>query len=186
MNAAYRSALLATFAALAACAQSDPNNSSLPTVASHSTTSDKPIGLAINGFNYTDRVISMFSINNQGGGNILVSSPTTGGGKTTCCMTWYPGSKLSRSVKIKWMRDIDGEEIWCKKEVALQAPFPANPKNVAIHFMPDGNIEVELTERFPTLKLSLNRFDAAHRKETANLINDETTADCHHGEQQVP
>lgn len=138
----------------------------------------KPVGLAINGFNYTDRVISTFTINHQDGGNIVVSSPTSGGGKTTCCMTWHPGSQLSRLVKIEWMRYIDGRRTWCKKEVMLNAPFPQSPTDVSVHFMPDGNIEVELTQGYPDVKLSLQRHDAGHRKKEGNVIYDEQTANC--------
>lgn len=145
--------------------------------------SNKSIGLAIHGYNYTDRVIELFSIDSQGGGNIAVSSPTSGGGKTTCCLRWYLGSELSRPVKIEWMRYKNDKEFWCKKTVMLEAPFPYRPTDVGVHFMPDGNIKVEVTEGYPDLKLSLDRFDPGHRKEENNIVLDEQVAECRYGEQ---
>lgn len=170
--------LLGTFTAFPACAQSAANAKQPSEALVSKPDYSKPIGMSINGFNYTDRVISAFSINHQDGGKIVVSSPTSGGGKTTCCMTWYPGSQLSRPVKIEWMRYIDGRRTWCKKEVMLKAPFPQNPTDVSVHFMPNGDIEVELTEGYPDVKLSLQRYDVGHRKQEGNVIHDEQTTDC--------
>lgn len=159
-------------------AQSTADAKRLPEVLVSNPNYSRPVGLAIHGFNYTDRVISMFSIDHRGGGNIFVNSSTSSGGKTTCCMRWYPGSQLSRPVKIEWMRYIDGRRTWCKKEVMLNAPFPQNPTDVSVHFMPDGDIEVDLTEGYPEPKLRLEDFDDGHRKKEGNLIYDEQTANC--------
>jgi hypothetical protein len=60
----------------------------------------------------------------------------------------------------------------------LNAPFPQNPTDVSVHFMPDGDIEVELTEGYPEPKLRLENFDDGHRRKEGNLIYDEQTANC--------
>lgn len=171
--------LLGASMTLPVFAQSTANAKRPPEVLVSNPDYSRPVGLAIHGFNYTDRVIELFSIDNRGGGNIAVSSPTSGGGKTTCCLRWYPGSQLSRPVKIEWMRYKNDKELWCKKTVMLEAPFPEKPTDVAVHFMPDGNIEVALTEGYPELKLRLENYDDGHRRKEGNAIHDEQTADCH-------
>jgi hypothetical protein len=178
MNTLYKSALLGMMAIFSAHIQGEPHSRPSRTPTAASTLSDKPVGLAIHGFNYTDRVIESFSIDFQGGGNIAVSSPTSGGGKTTCCMRWYPGNQLSRPVKIEWMRYRDDKQRWCKKTVMLKSPFPNNPTDVGVHFMPNGDIEVELAEGFPELKLHLENYDEGHRKKEGNIVYDEKTANC--------
>jgi Protein of unknown function (DUF3304) len=138
----------------------------------------KPVGLAINGFNYTDLYIASFEVNYQGGGNIFVSSPTTGGGKTVCCVTWRPGTKLPKPMTIRWSRD---NKRWCQKTVLLTGPAPASPTAIGVHFMPDGNIQVELTDGYPDVKLKLRNYDDERRNETGNVIHDEETASCKDG-----
>lgn len=182
MHTTQAASILFTLALLAACDPStlEPRHQPKPQASSSYFT--KPAGLGIHGFNYTDRVIELFSIDGRGGGNIAVSSPTSGGGKTTCCLRWYPGSQLSRPVKIEWMRYKNDKEFWCKKTVMLKAPFPEKPTDVAVHFMPDGNIEVELTEGYPELKLRLENYDDGHRRKEGNTVHDEQTAECRDGQ----
>lgn len=143
---------------------------------------DKPIALAINGFNYTDIAIDLFSVAHQGGGNILVSTPTSGGGGTTCCVIWRPGTKLPRPILVEWMRYANKKQRWCQKTVMLTAPVPAKPTAIGVHFMPDGEIQVELSEGYPDVKLHLQRTSPGHRKETGNVIHDEETASCKDGQ----
>jgi Protein of unknown function (DUF3304) len=141
----------------------------------------EPAGLAINGFNYTDLVISHFSVQHQGGGNIYVSSPTSGGGGTVCCVTWRPGTKLPKPIQVEWLRVVNNKDRWCKKTVMLNGPVPANPTAIGVHFMPDGDIQIELTEGEADPKLKLQSFDAGRRKEIGNVIHDEETASCKDG-----
>jgi hypothetical protein len=163
---------------LVGCAQveAQPKNQT-----ASSTTLGKPVGLAINGFNYTDLAIESFSVAYQGGGNIAVSSPTSGGGGTTCCVTWRPGTKLPLPIRVEWMRYVNDKQRWCKKTVMLTGPVPSNPTAIGVHFMRDGGIKVELSEGYPELKLRLNSFDDGHRKESGNVIHDEKTASCRDG-----
>ncbi len=140
--------------------------------------SRKPVSLAINAFNYTDMYIDSFSVDYQGGGNVYVSSPTSGGGGTVCCVTWWPRTKLPHPVKVKWSRD---NKRWCEKTVMLNGPVPARPTAIGVHFMPDGDIQVELSEGEADPKLKLKRFDSGQRKATGNVIHDEETASCKNG-----
>ena len=149
--------------------------------ADQSTASGKPVGLAINGFNYTDLVIELFSVSGQSGGNIAVSSPTSGGGGTMCCVTWRPGTKLPTPIRVEWMRYVNNKQRWCKKTVMLAEPVPANPKAIGVHFMPDGDIQIELSEDYPEVKLKLTSFNHGRRKEGGNVIHDEQTASCSDG-----
>ena len=137
-----------------------------------------PVALAINGFNYTDTVISYFSVNGQGAGNLVVSSPTSGGGGTVCCVVWYPITELPWPIKVEWMRVVNGRDRWCKKTVMLNGPVPDHPTAFGVHFMPDGDIQVEITKGYPDLKLRLKNFDDGHRHETGNVIHDEEVARC--------
>lgn len=141
----------------------------------------KPKMLAINGFNYTDLTISSFSVGASGGGNIFVSSPTSGGGGTSCCVVLHPGAHLPRPVTIEWMRLINGKDRWCKKTVQLAGPIPDNPTALGVHFMPDGEILVEVTEGEADPKLRLERFNPGHRKAKGNVIYDEQKAVCKDG-----
>lgn len=137
-----------------------------------------PVSLAINGFNYTDLPISYFSVNGQGGSNIVVSSSTSGGGGTVCCASWRPGSRLPRPVTVEWLRVVNGRDRWCEKTVQLNGPVPDRPTALGVHFMPDGDIQVEMTRGEADPKLKLERFSAGKRKESGNVIYDEQVARC--------
>jgi hypothetical protein len=95
-----------------------------------------------------------------------------------CCVTWRPGTKLPSPIHVEWIRYVNDKRRWCQKTVMLTGPVPANPTAIGVHFMPDGDIQVELTEGEADPKLRLTRFDAGHRKEIGNVIHDEATASC--------
>ena len=139
---------------------------------------DEPILLGIDGFNYTDLVIDYFSVVSQGGGNILVSSPTSGGSGTVCCVTWYHDIKLPIPMEVEWMRYSAGVERWCKRTVTFKGPVPSRPSALGVHFMPDGDIEIEITKQMGELKLSLQRFSPGKRKEAGNVVYDDKFASC--------
>lgn len=174
-------AMLGLLTAVSACAQGTSNYASRSAPQTHKSQPTEPVSLTINGFNYTDRVIELFSINGQGGGNIAVSSPTSGGGKTTCCITWHPAITLPTPVEIEWLRYVNDKGLWCRKVVMLNGPIPENPDAVGVHFMPDGNIIVEITDGYPDIKLQLSRFRPDQRKESGNVIHDEQAANCKYG-----
>jgi Protein of unknown function (DUF3304) len=141
----------------------------------------KPLTLGINGFNYTDLVISAFNVGSQGGGNIFVSSPTSGGGGTTCCIRWWSNTPLPWPIEVEWMRYLDRKQRWCKKTVMFNGPVPASATAIGVHFMPDGDIQIEMSEGYPDLRLSLDSHSPAQRKATGNVIHDERTANCRDG-----
>ena len=98
-----------------------------------------------------------------------------------CCVTWRPGTKLPRPIQVEWMRVVNNKDRWCKKTVMLTGPVPASPTAIGVHFMPDGDIQVELSEGYPDVKLKLTNFDDGRRKETGNVIHDEEAASCKDG-----
>lgn len=163
------------------CAQSG----SLPEPAAEHTVPQfdgKPKMLAIVGYNYTDLYIDSFSVGSSGGGNLFVSSPTSGGGSSSCCLILYPGVTLPRPVTIEWMRSLDGKrQRWCQQTVQLTGPIPENPTAFGVHFMPDGEIQVEVTQGYPKLKLRLDNYNDGHRKAEGNVIHDEEKAVCKDG-----
>jgi Protein of unknown function (DUF3304) len=169
---------LSALLGLSACGQIAAQNAPTAETQVAAQPLGKPVGLAINGFNYTDLYIDGFEVNYQGGGNIYVSTPTSGGGGTVCCVTWRSGSKLPKPIKVRWSRD---NKRWCEKIVMLNGPVPANPTAIGVHFMPDGDIQVELSEGYPKVKLKLTNFDDGRRKEAGNVIHDEERASCKDG-----
>jgi hypothetical protein len=98
-----------------------------------------------------------------------------------CCVAWRLGTKLPAPIHVEWMRYVNDKQRWCQKTVMLNGPVPANPTAIGVHFMPDGDIQLELSEGYPKVKLKLNNFDDGHRKETGNVIHDEETASCKDG-----
>jgi hypothetical protein len=175
-----RSASLGLLLALAACKESDnqarPASVSAP--AEENRLPQKRVSLEINGFNYTDLYIDSFSVNRQGGGNLEVSTPTSGGGGSVCCVSFSPGSELPLRIKVEWTRD---RTRWCEQEVLIKGPVPASPEHLGVHFFPDGHIEAEITEGYPTPKLRLERVDGAKRKESGNTVADEQMGRCRDG-----
>jgi hypothetical protein len=141
----------------------------------------KSFTLGINGFNYTDIAIDLFNVSSQGGGNIFVSSPTSGGGGTTCCVRWSSATPLPWPIEIEWMRYSNRVQRWCKKTVMFNGPVPANPTAIGVHFMPDGDIHIEITEGYPKLKLRLDNFSDGERHAKGNVIHDDKTASCRNG-----
>jgi hypothetical protein len=162
---------------MAACASGTTPPNTLNAPVSH-----KPVMLAINGFNYTDLTISSFSVNGAGGGNIFVSTPTTGGGGTACCVVFVSGASLPQPLNVEWVRWTDAHHnITCHKTVMLNGPIPAHPTALGVHFMPDGNVEVEVTDGYPKVRLHLGSYNGGHRHATGNVIHDREMAECTDG-----
>lgn len=128
----------------------------------------KPVGLAIAGYNYTNRFIINFTVtdedgNGAWGGDVLLSTPTEGGGKSTCCVMLNPRLKRPVTLKIKWtvegIFDLLGKPISpdVKKEswVTVSPPFPDDPQNFEVHFYPDGHVEAAVTHWSSPPRISL-------------------------------
>lgn len=138
----------------------------------------EPISLGINGFNYTDVAIDSFSVNSVWGGNIYVSTPTSGGGGTTCCYTLHTLSSQPVPINIKWMRYTNQKQHWCRRTITYAGLVPANPTDLNVHFMPDGEIEIDITNGPSTLKIALPHFSPAFRNASGNVIRDQDKAAC--------
>ena len=147
------------------------------TPASASDQTPKAYNLTIYGYNYTNTGIGSFEVNGQGGGNLEVSVPDAGGGKSVCCVTVFTPSTNSKTVRVKWTRDLD---TWCEQEVVL-APFAiSKPKYFEVHFYPEGRIELAVTEESSDPRLKLDRASRAgrHEDEKLNINNDTKFARC--------
>ncbi|MDE2431181.1 MAG: DUF3304 domain-containing protein [Burkholderiales bacterium] len=141
------------------------------------------VGLALNGYNYTNRYIDSFSVDGQGGGNLFVSGPTSGGGGGVCCVSYRIGASAWKT-KIRWQTDactydekiIQGErfyEIYSffkEVEVQIDPKIPDHPHYFEVHFYPDGHVEAAITEEIslPRLVLSKDREDNSHYRKCPN------------------
>lgn len=116
-------------------------------------------GLGIHGYNYTDQPIESFSVNGTWGGVVRVSTPTAGGGNTTCCMPVPTPRLLPQTYTIRWVAEMcrervwgDGQWItqyrsgWREKEVQYAGPLPARPLAFEVHFYPNDEIRIEITD----------------------------------------
>lgn len=173
-----RALLLPGAVALIACTQ--PGSDAKPAARPAPLPAPRePVSLEINGFNYTDLYIDSFEVNGQGGGNLYVSSPTAGGGGSVCCVSWSPDTPRPVPLTVRWTR---GQDRWCEQEVAISGPVPAKPEHLGVHFFPDGHIEAELTEDYPSVKLPLERASPEARKASGNTVADERMSRCKNGD----
>ena len=132
----------------------------------------KPVGLAIAGYNYTDRYIDSFTVTDAEGdgawgGNVYLSTPTSGGGGGTCCVMLDPHTTKPVRLRISWtidrIDDASGHTIApeLRKEawVTVAPPFPDDPKTFEVHFYPDGHVEAAVTHwpSSPRIKLPEGR-----------------------------
>ncbi|KAA0089975.1 DUF3304 domain-containing protein [Paraburkholderia sp. T12-10] len=118
----------------------------------------KPIGLSIEGYNYTSRFIADLTVtdesgNSAWGGDVLLSTPTAGGGKDACCVMLDPDNKKPVRLRVAWtfdrVDDANGHTIAAavKKTawVTVSPPYPSDPQNFEVHFYPDGHVEAAVT-----------------------------------------
>lgn len=143
-------------------------------VASTGCARAKPIGLAIEGYNYTNRYIASFTVtdengNKSWGGDVSLSTPTAGGGGGTCCVMLDPNAKQTVRLRIDWtigrIADSTGHTIASEQRretwVEVGPPFPADPQNFEVHFYPDGHVEAAVTRwsSAPRIKLPEGRTE---------------------------
>jgi hypothetical protein len=136
--------------------------------------------LTIYGYNYTDRYIDSFRVNGQGGGNLFLSAPNGGGGKGVCCVSWWPGTKLPKMVRIDWvgsyckqrLTNSSGESrdwtqpIWKTAWVEITGPVPAEPNYFEVHIYNGDRVEVALTETWSRPRVILPEGDGDVRPGT--------------------
>lgn len=130
----------------------------------------KPVGLAIEGYNYTNRFITSFTVtdekgNGAWGGDVRLSTPTSGGGGGTCCVLLDPNVSKPVRLRIDWtldrVDDSEGHTIApeLKREawVTVAPPFPDAPQNLEVHFYQDGHVEAAVTRWSSPPRVSLPR-----------------------------
>lgn len=159
---------------LQACAQAPKST------ASKSALLGEPVGLLIQGYNYTDDYISSFTVNGQGGGNLFVSSPTAGGGKSVCCVSYTLGTLLPMKVKVKWVTDyclrqrdnpypygqrtyVDKVPIWREAEALVDDRSDGHPYALEIHIYPDHHVEGSVTRGHSLPRMILPSTDSLDR-----------------------
>jgi hypothetical protein len=126
--------------------------------------------LGIVGYNYTERYIDQFYVDEQGGGNVDVSGEIGGGGGIVCCIAWREGTPLPQTVHVRWvdggcmktLTDSDGYTFkvpshrFRELDAKLTSPVPPKPAYFEVHFYPDGHVELAITETMSPPRLKLN------------------------------
>ena len=166
---------------LSACAR-ESSDASKPSTA----TSDKsgpvqargePVGLLIQGYNYTDDYINSFTVNGAGGGNLLVSGPESGGGKSVCCFSYQPGEPLPIKLRVRWTATYclysetspygrtseHRQGVWKESEAFVTEPPSGKPRALEVHFYKDGHVEAAITEGNSPPRLKLPRNENYYR-----------------------
>lgn len=115
----------------------------------------EPYMLGIMGYNYTDRAISDFYVNDQWGANLFLSTPTAGGGKTTCCVVMSRDTKTPFWIDVKYKmsaletypprRVVDPPQPYKSARVEVTGPIPPDPSYLEVHFYQDGHIEAAIS-----------------------------------------
>ena len=115
----------------------------------------EPYMLGVMGYNYTDRAIADFSVNNQAGGNVFISSETSGGGGLSCCVVMDRRTTTPFSVEVRYRMDaletynprkeIEPAGGYKTTKVEVTGPIPPDPSYLEIHFYPDGHIEASIS-----------------------------------------
>ena len=93
---------------------------------------------------------------------------------------------MPKPVKVEWTRD--GKR-WCRTTALINGPIPLEPTTLEVHFYPDRQVKVAITDNYspPRLKLAA-RGDAYRvaldvRTELKAAIQlDEKMAECRDGE----
>jgi hypothetical protein len=124
---------------------------------------NEPVLLGIMGYNHTERYIDRFSVGGQGGGNLF---PMQGGGSIVCCMGYRRNLQLPIEMEVEWVwgtEEDENHQITRPREKAsyraiLDGPVPEDPKNLEVHFMPDGTVQLRITSmRSPEPKASVQQ-----------------------------
>ncbi len=127
--------------------------------------------LPIKGYNYTNRYIDHFEVDGVGGGNIDVTGPESGPGGSTCCAVYVKGTRAWKAT-VEWQTGacryneriqasgrptFDLHRFYKKVEVDIDPKIPADPTQMEVHFYPDGNVQIALTERNSAPRLALSK-----------------------------
>jgi hypothetical protein len=122
--------------------------------------SERYVLLGLVGYNYTNRYISIYSVDGADGGHINLSSATSGGSGVTCCVRLSKRNLSSIKVKVRWQVDgcvylikdgttakADKVRHFYYKEAEVDVePGGQKPNYLEAHFFEDGTVKVRLTE----------------------------------------
>jgi hypothetical protein len=132
---------------------------------------EKDLLLGLVGYNYTDRNISTYTVNDSGGGHVFLSSPDSGGSGVTCCVRISKKSTRPLRVKVRWQYDgctylikndrtgaADRVRHFYFRETEVDVPRNAReePDTIETHFYPDGSVQVFLSKDGAAPRLSLD------------------------------
>ena len=127
--------------------------------------------LDLMGYNYTDRHIRSYDVEDQGGGDVRLSSLTSSGGGVVCCVRLATGKSGPMIVRVRWQ--VDGCTYLMRSEftgstqriyyyffkeayVEVRRPKGIKPRHLESHFYPDGSVVVQLTDKLSPPLLSMN------------------------------
>lgn len=127
--------------------------------------------LGLVGYNYTDRNISSYTVNDSGGGHVFLSSPDSGGSGVTCCVRISKKSTRPLRVKVRWQYDgctyiikndrtgaaANVRHFYFKEaDVVVPRQTGEEPNTIETHFYPDGSVQVFLSKDGAGPRLSLD------------------------------
>ena len=112
------------------------------TVAACSETNNA--NLELSGLNYTDKGISMFSVDGYGGHSIF---PNGGGGKFVCCVTISRKWRAGMKVTVRWTDDDRVPDSWKERIVDVPEYTKQDMGAFAVHFYPDDTVRVLVTSK---------------------------------------
>jgi hypothetical protein len=120
----------------------------------------KRLHLTIAGYNYTNRYIDYFRVNDQWGGNLSVSAPGSGGGGSVCCVTYFDREGRT-TVTVRWQSGAcyfttkstisnntyqNLHSFFKEVEVELDKSRAHKPNYLEVHFYPDGTVKAAVTD----------------------------------------
>jgi hypothetical protein len=128
------------------------------------------------GYNYTNRHIEDYYVDNKNGGIVTVSSPTSGGSGSVCCINLSASEPSAIIVRVRWQVDgcsysekdpITGKTevlhqyLYKEEYVKVAPPVGIQPNHLETHFYPDGTVQVNITEEMslPRFRFNENRVE---------------------------
>lgn len=103
------------------------------------------------GYNYTERPIGWFSVDDAGGSNVFAREKS-GGGKMTCCLD----IEVGKEVHVRWVYSYTKKQYMAgaredEFEARARIPPPDSERSsyLEVHFYPDNHVELALTD-FPS------------------------------------
>lgn len=147
--------------------------------------------LGLIGYNYTDRIISEYTVNGGSGGYIALSSKTGGGSGVGCCVRLSKKKPKIFNIRVRWqfngcvyltkdersgLSDKRRHYYYKEAEVVVRNVAEDEPAYLETHFYPDGSIKAIITSEisYAVLQLDERRPD---KSEFPRCENDEKPVD---------